>query len=141
MARTRYQKIQVILSVLHQVCSVILLTVILHATICMSDTYSVPDHLFLTWAIKPDYHIINYPFTHEFLPNWAENEKVLHHLQDTVKTPPSIIPQKPSKIDDLVNPFSNTLNSLPPKKKIRELCSRISTQNYFTATFQWSSIV
>ena len=55
-------KIRAVLSVLHQVCSVILLTVILHATICMSDTYSVPDHLFLMWAIIPDYHIINYPF-------------------------------------------------------------------------------
>ena len=54
-----------------------------------------------------------------FWYTWApcqvhQNEEV---LKDDVKIPPSIKPKKPSKIDDLLNAFSNNLDSLHPQKK------------------------
>ena len=58
-----------------------------------------------------------------------------------VKAPPSIKPEKPLRISDLVRAFSNTLDSLLPQKAIQELCSWICTQDYLTTTFQLSDII
>ena len=45
------------------------------------------------------------------------------------------------KIDATVHSFTNTLDILPLQKKIQGLSTGISTEEYLTATFQWSYIV
>ena len=46
-------------------------------------------------------------------PKWAKYKEVLCWLWGDVRPPPSIKPNKPSQIDDLVSTFSNILDALP----------------------------
>ena len=70
-----------------------------------------------------------------------ESEEVLWWLRGEVKHPPSLKPHKPSKFNELVISFFNTLDFLLLQKDIHELCTSLSTKDYLTATFMWSSIV
>ena len=65
---------------------------------------------------------------------WCSAWKMMPNL-------PSSKPKKTSKLNDIGSALSNMFDSLPPQKKIKELCSSISMKEYLTSTFQWSHIV
>ena len=84
---------------------------------------SLPPQQQPSTQMKTERHLsqvsLGTPFAHELPPKWVENQEVLHYLNDDVKHPPTIEPNKPSKTDDLVNTFSNTHNMFTCRSRFK----------------------